>query len=380
MEPVWYRHIYKELPFIAEAGIHSFPSYSTLKKILPKDELSLPLPDLTSPEFVENFPGILNHFTEYHPERVPRMLSRASQIMDLKNCGLEQMCKATQTQAYEFYTTLVQATEENYPRSGGILPWVFKRHWATAGIQTVDGMGQPTYPYYAIQNTYRNIGVSLCLDWNIVAPYEEIPLKVKIFNRSADALDGAEAVLTVYTPNMEVAKEYRKDTDKRAELEFESFILDNRYTNKCFVICADLVSDGKSIARTNYFLKCTNILSDKQFKEDYRAKPCENIYFENGPWLFDNLSKAEKAKLQVEHKCAGVENGYKIYDICITNISSVPAYPVTVEVLNENSRFFASDNFILIKPDEEKWIRITCDGLSKDETADIKVEFWNSEE
>ena len=29
MEPVWYRHYYKQLPFLAESGIHSFPSFKT---------------------------------------------------------------------------------------------------------------------------------------------------------------------------------------------------------------------------------------------------------------------------------------------------------------------------------------------------------------
>ena len=379
MEPVWYRHIYKDLPFIAEAGIHSFPAYATLKKLLPKEELSERVADLFSSDFAKNFPGLLNHFTEYIPERVPRMLSRASQITNLKKCSIEQLCKATQTQAYEFYMTLVQATEENYPRSGGILPWVFKRHWATVGIQTVDGMGQPTYPYYAIQNTYRNIGISLCLDWSILAPHEKVPLKVKIFNRNKRKLDGTKVVLTVYTPDMEIAKEYRASCDGKTELVFDAFALDERYTNKCFVICADLIQEERSLARSNYFLKCTTLLADAQFKESYRAKPSENLYFENGPWLFDDLCNAKKAKLATKCEYAGIEDGYKIYDLLLTNTSDVPAYPVTATVLNENSRFFASDNFFLLKPGEEKRIRITCDGLLEEEAAEIKVEFWNSE-
>ena len=91
------------------------------------------------------------------------------------------------------------------------------------------------------------------------------------------------------------------------------------------------------------------------------------------------LENAKKAKLTVKCECAGVENGYRSYELVLTNTSDVPAYPVTATVLNENSRFFASDNFFLLKPGEEKQIRITCDGLSETEAADIKVEFWNAE-
>ena len=203
---------------------------------------------------------------------------------------------------------------------------------------------------------------------------------MKIFNRYGEEFEGAEVILTVYTPDMEIAKEYRKPYGEDTTLTFEPFVLDSRYTNKCFVICADLISGGETVARTNYFLKCTDILSDVQFRQDYRSKPSENIYFENGPWLFDDLSKAKKAKLSVKCSLAGVESGYKIYDLLITNNSGIPAYPVTVEVLNKSARFFASDNFLLIKEGEQKKIRVTCDGLADTEEAEIKVEFWNSEE
>ena len=379
MEPVWFRHLYRDLPFMAESGISCFPAYATLKKALSKEEAALPFSDFLCPDYAEKFPGFLNHAMGYKPKYIPHILSRASQIIDLKNCSFEQICKATQAQAYEFYTTLVQAMEENYPRSGGVLPWVFKSHYPRISIQTVDSAGQPLYPYYAIQNTYRSVGISLCLDWSIVAPNEEVPLRVKLFNRNARALDGAEVVLTVYTPDMELAKEYRRTYDGKTELAFDAFLLDQRYTDRCFVICADLVRTGRSIARTSYFLKCTSILADAQFKESYRAKPSENLYFENGPWLYDDLRNAKKAKLATKCEYAGIEDGYKIYDLLLTNTSDVPAYPVTATVLNENSRFFASDNFFLLKPGEEKQIRITCDGLSETEAADIKVEFWNAE-
>ena len=123
MEPVWFRHLYRDLPFMAESGISCVPAYATLKKALSKEEAALPFSDFLCPDYAEKFPGFLNHAMGYKPKYIPHILSRASQIIELKNCSFEQICKATQTQAYEFYTTLVQAMEENYPRSGGVLPW-----------------------------------------------------------------------------------------------------------------------------------------------------------------------------------------------------------------------------------------------------------------
>lgn len=108
MEPVWYRHAYKQLPFLAESGIHSFPNFRTIKKLINEKESTGILPDLSSEEFGKNFPELINHFSEYNPGRIPRMLARASQIIDVNTFTLEDICEATQVQAYEFYQLMIQ--------------------------------------------------------------------------------------------------------------------------------------------------------------------------------------------------------------------------------------------------------------------------------
>ncbi len=89
----------RQYPFLAESGIHSFPALSTWKKCLYENEISTPLPDIGTVEFSEKFPSLLNHFVEYLPERVPRMLARASQIVNINGVSLEKLSLATQVQA-----------------------------------------------------------------------------------------------------------------------------------------------------------------------------------------------------------------------------------------------------------------------------------------
>lgn len=364
MEPVWYRHIYKELPFLAESGIHSFPTFETLRALVSKRESSSLLPPLDSKEFGDNYPELLNHFSEYIPERVPRMFARCSQIDDVKNFTLKDLCEATQVQAFEFYTQMIQSMHENYPYCGGVMPWVFKRPWATAGIQLVDGEGRPCLQYYAMKNAYRKTDICLCLNWSIIAPFEPVPLKVKILGEKECF---SKIVLTIYSPDMTVKTEF--SADARDMVEFENFIPDESFTDKCFVINVDLI--GKKTVRSTYFIKCTSALSDKDIFEKYRTVPTENLYFEKGPWLKPTLKNAKKAKIQVN--VTDTKKGeYSEYDLLIKNTSDITAYPVIIKAKNERAKFFLSDNFMLIKPFEEKIVHVT----SKN-SEEFYVEAWN---
>lgn len=377
MEPVWYRHRYKQLPFLSESGIHCFPSFRTFKQVIDENELYGILPDLSSEEFVKNYPCLVNHFTEYLPERVPRMLSRASQIADIAKLDLEGLCEATQVQSYEFYTLMIQAMLENYPVCGGVMPWVFKRPWPTVGIQTVDGLGQPLYPYYAVQNAYRSVNICLCLEWSIIAPLEQVPLKAKLLHTGSGTIAASQIVVTVYSPELSEKKQYTAEyLPQQAEYEMGVFCPDAGYTDQCFLIDAALLTDTDILARTTYFLKCTGRLADKALYHTCRTTPCPNLYFEKGPWLKDCITHARKADLRAKLLASGKSGNYRYADISLHNPGTVPAYPVTVEAVNEYARFFADDNFFLLAGGEKKKIRITYD-LDKGEQTDIAVRGWN---
>lgn len=377
MEPVWYRHRYKQLPFLSESGIHCFPSFRTLKQVIDEKELYGILPDLSSEKFTAEYPCLISHFTEYLPERVPRMLSRASQIANITKLDLKGLCEATQVQAYEFYTLMIQAMLENYPVCGGVMPWVFKRPWPTAGIQTVDGLGQPLYPYYAVQNAYRSVNICLCLEWSIIAPFEPIALKVKVLRTLGKEPDASLIAVTVYSPDLSEKKQYTEPyLPQQAEYRLGVFSPDADYTDQCFLIDASLLNDDMVLARTTYFIKCTSLLKDRALYHTCRTSPCPNLYFDKGPWLKDCITHAKRACMHAKLLASGRDGRYRYADILLQNTDAVPAYPVTVEALNEQARFFSDDNFFLLEGEETKKIRITYD-LGEKEQTDIVIKGWN---
>lgn len=372
MEPVWYRHIYKQLPFLAESGINCFPSFKALWNLIDYEECKGILPDLMSAEFVKNYPELLNHFSEYKPYLIPKMMSRCSQIGNVKEFSLRDICEATQVQAFEFYQIMIEAMRENYPVCGGILPWLFKRPWATVGVQMVDGWGQPLHQYYAMQNAYKPLHICLCIEWTLIAPGEKVPLKVKIFNQDNIDLLNTKATITVYGPDMTVV--FEKTNEGCPEIDFGDFIPDDMYTDKCFLISVSLENEDKLLSRTTYFIKCTSILSDNEKYNQNRSKATENIYFDNGPWLKENISSAEQAMLDVKLLGKGKIGAYNYADIEIKNISQIAAYPVIIDADNKDVRTVTTDNFFLLKQGEVTTVRITFD---KEAEYKITVGAWN---
>ena len=374
MEPVWYRHRYKALPFVGESGIHSFPNFKSIKKLISKKEADGHLPEISSKTFAENYPELLNHFSEYKPDRVPRMTARISQIIDMRSITLGDLCEASQVQAYEFYQLMVQSMRENYPVCGGIMPWVFKRPWTTVGVQLVDGNDLPNYAYYAVQNSYRPINVCWCQPWSIWAPGEALSLVVKVFNQNEEDLSDTAVTLTVYSPDLTVFAEYTaeyKDT-----LDFGNVALGEGFTDTCFLVSVDLVRGETVLARSTYFNKCTSILCDESIYKKYRSAPTENLRLDNGPWLKHSLRAARPAVLQAERVGTGQDDSYQFVDIHIQNLSQTPAFPVTVDIEDDSVRFVLDDNFFLLKSGEKKTVRVTC---REGAVGTVRVGLWNGD-
>lgn len=376
MEPVWYRKVYRDLPFVAESGIHSFPTFKSLKAQIRKEEYTGIPRDLTSPVFPARFPELLNHFTEYAPSRVPRMMARASQITDVTNADIETLCTATQLQAYEFYTLMIGALRDNYPRTGGVIPWVFKRHRCTVGIQLVDGLGRPGLAYYALQNAYKPLAVCLRQAWSVIAPNEPVPLEVAVFNDRGENLAGAQVRVTVYAPDLTVAARYTAPLESRA-VTFPAFVPDDRYTDTCFLIRTELVKTGIPETSSVNFVKCTSKLADPVLYEACREHEHENLFFENGPWLLDTLRAAQRTALTAHITDRG-NDGRDWIDLRVHNTGAVAAYPVTVDTADDASRCYATDNVFLLAPDEIRNVRVTFDGVNA-EKAKITVSAANAD-
>lgn len=344
MEPTWFRHTYSEVPFIAEAGIHAFPNYKSIKKLIPREESEGSLPDLAAPEFAKRFPGLLNHITEYRPDRIPRMLSRASMICDMKQIKLQELCEATHVAACEFYQIMIQAARENYPVTSGIMPWVFKRSWTTVAIQLIDGMGEPIAPYYYVKKAYSPVNISVALAHLSMAPGEALPIEIRILNDRGVDLTGAEVEFALYDPELMPVRCDCISVDGRDRIVLSSFDIPQEYEDKFFFIYTTLRKAGTVLSESVYWPKCLSRFKDSELLREYRSCPSENIYFEKGPWLKPQLRGAKQAELVCSAKDIKVNKDSATLSLSIENISDTPAFFVKIDTDNDDSFCVCSDN------------------------------------
>ncbi|MDF2922271.1 MAG: beta-mannosidase [Paenibacillaceae bacterium] len=385
MEPVWYRRLYKELPFLAESGIHSFPNAKSLRQLLTPGEFNRPLTDMMSPEFRQSHPELLNHFTEYVPDRVPRMLARASAINDVQGATLEELAEASQLASCEFYQIMIQSMRENYPVTAGVIPWVFKRAWTTIGIQLVDGLADPIAPYYYVKSAYQPLTVMACLNELVYAPSEQMELPLMIIQENCSGLEqGVELVAQIWSPLLELAYEYRTAVDMpagqyRSIHTAEPFTIPEEYAEAFFLVRTALVKHGRIIAQSVYWPKCLSRMTDPEFRSQRRSKPEPNLFFDKGPWFKPQLQSAPKAALECSIVSVHRQSTRVTVRLELANPSLHPAFPVCVNVEDDGTVCRLNDNYYFHNPGEKKELELEV--LLRNpqlESLRLVVSAWNA--
>lgn len=387
MEPTWYRKIYGQLPFIGESGIHSFPNAKSLRQQISTEEYSKPLSDIFSEEFVTNNPELHNHFTEFNPARIPRMMSRASMISDIRGITLPDLCEATQIASCEFYQIMTNAMRENYPVCCGLLPWVFKRAWTTTAIQLVDGLGAPVAPYYYLKNAYASLSVHLALREVTYAPGETIIPDIRLLCDDSREWLGLTVGCEIYSPTLECVRRETLACDITPE-EYQKaftgapFTLPEDYTEKYFFLRVYAENSAGLLHQSVYWCKVLERMADDEFRDQYRAAPQKNIDFDKGPWLkpqICDLSKSEYTLTMLEKSTRydGAERRLNV-KVKIENKGSLPIFPAKLDVVEDKTLSYATDNYFFLPVGNSRELELEIRVQDK-ELRMVTLEFsaWN---
>ena len=260
------------------------------------------------------------------------------------------------------------------------MPWVFKRSWTTVGIQLVDGTGQPAIQYYAVKNGFSEIKIAWEMPWTVIAPEETLPLNVAVLTDGKSSLDGMQARLIVFKPDMSIETVFEQTVEAHNKrICFGDFTPTDEYTDKCFTVFLELLKDGIAISEAAYFIKVTSALRDADVYRKYRTSPTENMYFEKGPWLMESIMSARRASIKAILIRSGTCRDFRYYDVRIENVSEVAAYPVTLHLANDRPRHFESDSFFLLPKGGIKTVRITTDCATSFSASDIEIKAWNAD-
>ena len=382
MEPTCYRHFYKNVPFVGESGVHSFPCFKSLRQQISREEFERPLSDIFSEEFERKNPELRNHFCEFIPSRIPRMLSRASAVADINGISLEELCEATHIAAYEFYEIMIQSMRENYPVTGGLMPWVYRRPSVAVGIQLMDGLGDPIAPYYAMKEAYKPLTVMAPLPYVTWAAGEDLPLSARVLNAAGET--GARTIaVRLYGPDLsEIVSESRVtelDGGYKTDFELPSFTIPESFRDRYFFIETSLYEDSVLRARSFYWPKALADMEDPDFRAKRRHGIQPNLMFKNGPWLKRQIAEGAKTALTASVSGCRREGCRLSFTLNVRNDGPVPAFPVRPDTIDDGTVCAMEDSFFMLRPDKERALK--GDLLIRENTPEaptLKVTCWNA--
>lgn len=385
MDPSWYGKLYRYVPFISETGIHSIPDAKNLKKVIDLKEF-VNLGDMYSDEFVKEHKEIIHHFAEYNPARVPRMISRASHIDNMKNPSIESIAEATQVGAGEFYQVLTDGMLANYPYSTGLLYWVFNRMWPVfSAIMLVDGHSQPVAPYYFTKRGFEQTHVSVQMERLLWAAGETVTISPSVINHGDIAYGNAKLKLTVLDDQFKAlySNTHTANLDKGVSLEkfpAESFTIPQDYRNRFFFVIAELFDAGNQmISRSVYWPRTIPLMEDAGYRKSYIEKPQAWPVLEEGPWLKPTVGKT-KTSVRIDEISVKQQTGDRlVLDIKVTNTGKNPAFMTQLDIA-EDYRFYLSDNYFWFGQGESKNIELHIWLTDKNESGvlTVNVSSWNA--
>ena len=383
MDPSWYGKLYRYVPFISETGIHSIPGAKNLRKVINNSEFS-GLGNMYSDYFVKEHKEIIHHFAEFNPSRVPRMVSRASHISDMKNPSIESISEATQIGAGEFYQVLTDGMLNNYPYSTGLLYWVFNRMWPVfSGIMLVDGHSQPVAPYYFTKRTYEQVHVSVQMERLLWASGESVNICPSVINHTDVQYNDAKIKVAVLNSSFkELWSDEQKISLKKGvyveKLKQGQFAIPEQYKNNFFFVVAEL-SDNKGglISRSVYWPRTTQLMDDTAYRNDYIEKPQPWPIFENGPWLKPTVAKSKTTVKINEVTLKNKTNDRKVFEVKISNTGKHPSFMTQLDI-SEDNLYYLSDNYFWLSPGETKTVELNIWIKEEESNTNIQLSSWNA--
>lgn len=271
----WYLPLYRQAPAITEWGGHSLPAYDSLREFMPEAELARPLAILDAPDparFEDSHPTLRQHWAEFNPTRIPRMLDRARIFDDLDTAENERFVEAVQLGAAEIYETVGTDFRAGDVAATMVMPWVFSRPWPSVGMQVIDHSGRPTPAYAAIRRSYAPIALAIRCPHEALAPGERVPVQVAV-NRDADeaVLAAGQVRVRIYDDSLTLQ---RSDEDTIGRHDFVALDVAVPDRPGYLIIVADLIDgDGVRRARAVRFLRVIEQLADPSIRAGYRRAP-----------------------------------------------------------------------------------------------------------
>lgn len=372
----WYLELYRRAPAITEWGGHSLPAFESLLEFLPDDEAARPFATLDSPDaarFEQSHPTLRQHWAEFNPSRIPRMLDRARIFDDLSSVSNERFVEAVQLGAAEIYETVAADFRAADVDATMVMPWVFSRPWPSVGMQVIDHSGRPTAAFAALRRAYAPVALAVRSPFEALAAGERVRLQIAV-NRDADQqlLAAGTIRVRVYDDAFTLRQVAELPIGASA---FPAIDLEVPEPVAYLIVVADFTGpDGVRHARTVRVLRIAPELDDPSVRAAYRQTPSPTaMHHEHS---LRPLIERTPTSLRIEHEQPGTEvaaasqqrtsvqppdpaPSARSSKVTVTNTGPVPAAFVRWVWTDAAWILDAADDYFWLEPGESRILAIT---------------------
>jgi beta-mannosidase len=388
LDPTWFGHLYRFVPFVSETGLFNMPEPQAVLEVVDPRELETPLHDIFGEEYAASHPEFIHHFLEYRAGEPRAMWSRATQVDDLSAPNLETFSEASQVASGEFSQIVSDLVQANYPTTTGLMPWSLTVPWPMEFFMYLDWFGEATPNYYFLKRTYEPTHVLVRLPQLIWAKGEKLPITISVVQAPANPVSGLTASVEILDEHFE--RLWRQErplaitpgpsvTDRK----LGEFTIPDSLEDKFFFVLAELKEgNGKVISRSVYWPRCLKLMEDPGFRNKYRESPQPSLIFDRGPWLRQQVkSSPDRTSLELDLLSSEeVEQNWSRLKVRVRNTGPKPAFLTQIDVEGTKRASFGTDNFFWLASKEERVLEFDVlwrDPQTRDE-AILTIAAWNA--
>lgn len=307
-----------EAPVIAEFGMASAPNLRSVQRYLPDDEKEM-WPPKEKGSFYYHMPRFNECDGAIDMEFIGKRISEFSRAETMQEwIDASQMAQAT------VIRHLLEKMRSRWPESVGVYYYKTTDVYPACSWSTIDYYGVPKLSYYVVQDAYSPVHAALVFKSIDVKQDDKIP--VFYFDDNCETV-GKKVDVNVRAYDYTLACIAQNTYSATGKSGFSTFLGDFEISEKAacskpLFIVAEVKVDGLLQDRTFYWLN---------FKD---VSGC----------IYD---------LEEVSLVTAVKDG----NICLSNVSDIPAIGVTVECPAKDDVFSISDNVIWIDSGETVWLK-----------------------
>ena len=371
-DPNWYhRNFGEDANFIGEWSLAVYANMSTLKRVVPAEELARGPVGYDVKKFLETHPTIVDRFSEVENSG-PLIHRKLSWYGDVGKADVAAYVEYSQMAQADVYGYVFEQWRAQFPYKGGETVWTYNPHSPSSGWNLIDWFGQPQISYYSTKRADEAAHVMADTNFFSWGPSSTFHASVFAVNDGTKPLAGTHVTARILDRQMKpvlirqwalnVPANGMKSNSNEISWQIPAETPDSYF----FLELTMTGTDGHRFSRRSYWLRVLKSLEDPVALAKWQSAAVAEPLTTNGPWLKPQIEKIRTA-LSARVVSSEVVGPDLRLTVVVKNTGVNPAYPVQLSVQPDTYSALWSDDYFWLASGEsvrvEGTVRLDMTGL-----------------